>query len=202
MAVRFDRVSGIWDPTKKRFAKASEIWDPVKKRYDKVKGIWAQSYQGYDAQVHNLNPSAAGFNSDGSFYVNQASYAHPVIQFNVATITFSSPVPFTMDTIMGIMSSLSVSITGNNSPNRSMAIEIEDSNFTTLYAIGTLSSGGLANPFTGNISLRAQSTGSTQSFGIGVSFDTGSQANLNYSASAPAGCLTIGGIQLKNIEII
>lgn len=46
MAGRNDRVSGIWEPVKKRFDKVSGIWDPVKKRYDKVNGIWTPSYRG------------------------------------------------------------------------------------------------------------------------------------------------------------
>ena len=46
MAQRDDRVSAIWDKTKKRSDRVSAIWDPVKERYDKVKGIWTPSYRG------------------------------------------------------------------------------------------------------------------------------------------------------------
>lgn len=46
MTQRNDRVSSIWDKTKKRSDRVSAIWEPVKKRFDKVNGIWVPSYQG------------------------------------------------------------------------------------------------------------------------------------------------------------
>jgi hypothetical protein len=201
MAGRLDRVSGIWDPVKKRSDKVSGVWQPVKKRYDKVNGIWVPSYQGYDAQAHNIFAPNI-INADGSIY-----YPHTRVspsEYDLFYLKLNSPVSYSVGSVLLTISNLTTFFSWNGA-ERQYVFELQDYKNPSSPIVLDFEYSDMITP--GTSKTKSYSFGPFDVSGVSDTFLLRVGPNLvsdNYTLglSAAAGCITIGGIQLKNLELI
>lgn len=201
MAGRLDRVSGIWDPVKKRSDKVSGVWESVKKRYDKVNGLWVPSYQGYDAQAHNIF-AANIINTDGS--INYPDTSVTSDGHDLFYIKLSSPISYSAGLVLLTIANLTTFFAWNGA-ERQYELDLYDYSNASSPVLLDWEYSGEIQP--GGSKTKTYSftpfnhSGTSDTFMLAIAAQNVS-TSYYLGLSASAGCITIGGKQLKNIELI
>lgn len=167
-------------------------------------------YKAYNATAHNPVPSSYGFNSNGSYYFNQVTgWPEGNSHLTQPTVlTFKNPISYTQYTstffTLSNLSAHMVSSLGSYSFGIGMYIYTDPAYpSSSNIASGLIMSQDYHTDVTGTLSSVALKTGSSSVFYV-IFYITSEISGDTFSGyfSAPAGCLTIGGIQLKKLKLI